>query len=398
MCFSDDEKLIDRRVNPDAFLQQLQRDALWSDPSPRLGLNLSVRGAGVAFGSDVAKLFMKNNALELVVRSHECVPRGFHFPFAEVDGNYSVVTLFSASNYGGNDVNKGAVMILEPTAGPPAAVPAVTVDQVIDQKMRVPISGSVSLSYSIHEYNINKHVAARMKKSFSSNSHTLHDLVKQHRSRLLPAFRQRDKDHDGLLALEEWATTLTAITETSVDWKQAAALLIPPSCWSTDNRIQYELFLEQMQGNYLTSPESSHTESSCVLVDHLYNDKARLQNAFSFFDIQEVGYFNKTEFLAGCEKLNATLANILRFQNFDAVFQLLDLTSSGTVHANEFFEVFRIADVAHQRVTANPTADLSEIQLVDDSDDETVVPDHRPSVSTIRRNSLEIKGHVITVD
>jgi hypothetical protein len=118
------------------YLKQLQRDALWSDPTDEAGCYLNPRGAGVTFGPDVAKQFMALNDLFMVVRSHECCFRGFELPYSmpykdmsstmsfynkgaalPVEEDYPVrdeplvCTLFSASNYIGGD-NEGAFLQL----------------------------------------------------------------------------------------------------------------------------------------------------------------------------------------------------------------------------------------------------------------------------------------------
>ncbi len=49
------------RENKSEYLKQLQRDALWSDPSANGGLQLSTRGAGIQFGPDIAVNFLQNN-------------------------------------------------------------------------------------------------------------------------------------------------------------------------------------------------------------------------------------------------------------------------------------------------------------------------------------------------
>lgn len=54
------------------YLRQLQRDALWSDPSSNRGICKNNRGAGVQFGPDICDQFMKNNNITMIVRSHEC--------------------------------------------------------------------------------------------------------------------------------------------------------------------------------------------------------------------------------------------------------------------------------------------------------------------------------------
>lgn len=45
------------RYRQDDYLKQLVRDALWSDPMTEGGLGFNPRGAGVAFGPDIAKAF-----------------------------------------------------------------------------------------------------------------------------------------------------------------------------------------------------------------------------------------------------------------------------------------------------------------------------------------------------
>ena len=61
--------------------KELLRGALWSDPQPRAGRENNSRGAGGKFGPDVVREFLATNSLCMVVRSHECVNRGFDLPF-----------------------------------------------------------------------------------------------------------------------------------------------------------------------------------------------------------------------------------------------------------------------------------------------------------------------------
>ena len=98
------------RSNRSEYLDQLQRDALWSDPIPKLGFEVSSRGAGVHFGPDVAQDFLKLNNLKMIVRSHECCDTGFEQPYLGNDKDI-LCTIFSASNYGKRGTNAAAFMI-----------------------------------------------------------------------------------------------------------------------------------------------------------------------------------------------------------------------------------------------------------------------------------------------
>eukprot|EP00397_Hematodinium_sp_SG-2012_P004123 GEMP01004134.1.p1 GENE.GEMP01004134.1~~GEMP01004134.1.p1 ORF type:complete len:996 (+),score=206.51 GEMP01004134.1:43-3030(+) len=88
-------------------------DALWSDPTESRGKGMSRRGDDCfCFGPDVTSRFLKQNKLDMIVRSHE-VPhdaRGF-----QVHHDGRLLTIFSASNYCGTGGNYGGVMILQPT-------------------------------------------------------------------------------------------------------------------------------------------------------------------------------------------------------------------------------------------------------------------------------------------
>eukprot|EP00249_Psilotum_nudum_P021502 c28129_g1_i1 orf=695-2140(-) len=96
-----DIRAIDRfREPPD---EGLMCELLWSDPYPGLGRAPSKRGVGVAFGSDVTKAFLKENNLELVVRSHEVKDAGY-----EIEHDGKLITVFSAPNYCDQMGNKGA--------------------------------------------------------------------------------------------------------------------------------------------------------------------------------------------------------------------------------------------------------------------------------------------------
>ena len=105
-------------------------DVLWSDPAPDDGLEPNdARGVGVLFGPDVTQLFLRNNGLRLLLRSHEGPDaRDGRDGMAGVLGGWaldhsgphgSLYTIFSAPSYPmfqapGDDpyVNLGAVAVL----------------------------------------------------------------------------------------------------------------------------------------------------------------------------------------------------------------------------------------------------------------------------------------------
>lgn len=102
----DQVSLLDRRMEIPFYGPMT--DLVWSDPHTARGWNESSRGAGYLFGKDVTLKFNKTNNLDFIARAHQVAESGYHW-----DHDHSIVTIFSASNYCGQQGNQGAVMEIE---------------------------------------------------------------------------------------------------------------------------------------------------------------------------------------------------------------------------------------------------------------------------------------------
>jgi len=92
--------------------ESMMEDLLWSDPGgpKHAGASHNDRGCGCIFGEDIVDEFFEDNPpLTRVIRSHEKKESGFQSHF-----HGKVLTVFSASNYCGDNGNNGAVLELFP--------------------------------------------------------------------------------------------------------------------------------------------------------------------------------------------------------------------------------------------------------------------------------------------
>lgn len=91
----------DKDLTFNSSLEQLGR-CPWSG----MGFNYD-RAVGTRFGPDVIERFCKENDLDLIIRAHECVDRGW-----QIYAEGRAITLFSAPKYGGGEdaVNSGAIL------------------------------------------------------------------------------------------------------------------------------------------------------------------------------------------------------------------------------------------------------------------------------------------------
>eukprot|EP01038_Epipyxis_sp_PR26KG_P013918 gene13918-18665_t len=338
------------------FMRQLQRDALWSDPTEQKGCYLNPRGAGVSFGPDVAQEFMNRNNISMVIRSHECVFRGFDLPFAashlrnNIDSeDYNIrgmaghefenpegfpllCTVFSASNYCDGD-NEGA-FIKFLTHPSPNCYPA---------------GGQSNLYYSIQHFKLTAGESSRIAKS---NQSSLIELILKKKTALLNAFEAADTENIGMVSRIDWADIMQRVTMVRIRWLGIITTVASESCL-TPTSVNYREFLssftvqklkQQSADTNATNGSPEKTDGMAKSMDEMYGQRKKLETVFFYFDANNDGMISREEFRDGCAALNARLHPDCQLTDIDHTLNMMDFDQSGSIDINEFFETFRILD------------------------------------------------------
>lgn len=291
---------------------QIIRDLLWSDPKASKGYEENKRGAGTIYGPDIVQKFMTKNKLALVVRSHECVPRGFDWPYREKG---MLVTLFSASNYCGKANNLGCFM-------------------------RVP-SGKDKPAF--FQYM----ASAESRDMAVSNLDALFSLIIQYRADLVAEFEHFDQEKSGKLAVQTWGTIMEDVLDLSLDWKALQPLL---TALDEEGLVPYYDFLDRYNAEGAVKRSESEgkadpeREKQRSAFNSLYRHRSRLEALFRVLDRDGNGTISVDELENGIKVLNEHLPPGTKPFSTNGMdyMRMMDFSHDNEININEFMEGFRI--------------------------------------------------------
>ena len=207
-------------------LIQLQREAMWTDPQKAEGYGPSGRGLGFTFGPDVTRAFLQRNGLKMVVRSHECVFDGFDTPYSGED-EYRLVTVFSASNYGGGR-NSAAYMCFYTEKMP--------------ESVDVPES-ECGLCFTVMRYSVVSTTSEKADGASAESNTPLHEVIIMNADQLEKAFEEDDPEQTGEVTKFKWAEVMQRVTGLKIRWLTMVPFLIPEDRRATGS-IDYRGFLK----------------------------------------------------------------------------------------------------------------------------------------------------------
>ncbi|GAA48872.1 Serine/threonine-protein phosphatase rdgC [Clonorchis sinensis] len=238
---------------------------LWSDPQEKCGASLNTfRGAGCCFGPDITDGFLQRYGLQLLIRSHQCIPEGWKLQHSE-----RVLTVFSAYNYFGHNTNEGAYIRLSLRSSKSPAM-----NEPVNENTREKVhSFSVLTLNAGNAYYSNRSFKNRSatqvevvllerpevkrtekcSKEFTINAAfvKLWNHVLQFEDDIRKDCKAADKNHTGTIGICEWCDIMRKRTQLQLPWRFLRSYLVNTTTTNV-SRVVYETMFT---GLYVVHPK-----------------------------------------------------------------------------------------------------------------------------------------------
>ncbi|VDK84703.1 unnamed protein product [Dibothriocephalus latus] len=363
-------------------------DLLWSDPQTASGCRPNLkRGGGSYFGPDVTSSRLSQMKMGLLVRSHECCPQGW-----KLDHEQSVLTIFSASNYYGQNTNMGAFIQLvsqrfyeftpenktpehRTTILTPVEATALTEHTAKGPK---PKSDDRSTSFSSQlltsppsdasklftrstrrrkakgngtDRNIELVIQPKVVKFKTGKSGT-EDRVDRNGSEdaafqllckrllakkqeLLDAFHIYDPEKTGEVSINQWCNVMVKVAGYNLPWRILRHALVASSVTNPNTHVIY-LTMFDSRRHQNTKIMKKQALSDC------YGDLDQMALIFKEFDNEGVALVSVKNFCATCEHLHSSQGKSFDAKAIEKIAFLIDFNNDGYIDFNEFVEAARL--------------------------------------------------------
>uniref|UniRef100_A0A6Q2XRZ8 Serine/threonine-protein phosphatase n=1 Tax=Esox lucius TaxID=8010 RepID=A0A6Q2XRZ8_ESOLU len=286
-------------------------DLLWSDPMPNNGcMPNEVRGGGCYWGPDVTQDFLSRHNMQLIIRSHECKQEGYEFCH-----NRRVLTLFSASNYYEVGSNRGAYVKLGPDL--------------------VPYLIQYQASSMTRELSLRKNVG----KPEHSALKVLREQLFAHKSDLVRAFQEFDKDKTGLISLNDWVIAVESVLCLGLPWRMLFSQLI--TCKAPGGMFDYQDWFQELS---IKEPQMEVMNVDHGLLETLYRHRSTLETIFRLVDFDNSGLITMEDFRQTWKLLSAFLKMEITDEAISDLSVTIDTNQDGNIDIDEFMEAFRLTD------------------------------------------------------
>ncbi|XP_036454231.1 serine/threonine-protein phosphatase with EF-hands 2 isoform X1 [Colossoma macropomum] len=283
-------------------------DLLWSDPMmPNGCIPNEVRGGGCYWGPNVTEEFLNKHNLQLIIRSHECKQDGYEFCH-----NRKVLTIFSASNYYEVGSNRGAFIRLGPDLVP------------------------YFIQYQANSMTREMSVRQSVRRTEHSALKVLREQLFAHKSDLLSAFQEYDKENTGLISLNDWGSAVGQVLHLDLPWRMLRSQLITTT---TDDMLDYNNWFRNLA---IKEPSCEHIEQT--LLETLYRHRSTLETIFRIVDTDNSGVISFEDFCQTWKLLSVYLKMEISEEAINDLVVSTDTNKDGSIDIDEFMESFRLVD------------------------------------------------------
>ncbi|GAW82989.1 serine/threonine protein phosphatase 7 [Plasmodium gonderi] len=338
-------------LHPEEYEDTIIFDLLWSDPQKKNGIGSNARGNNcITFGPDITELFLKNNNLDILIRSHQ-VPKTLKGIESHHEGK--CITLFSASNYCNKIKNLGAAIVfnqdltleVQEYMSPSLDIIRETFEE--NQKLREKVlHSSKILNLEKNAQRNNNKISTECQMNDILNC--LSTLICYEKNALWNNLYKQDKDNTGVIHINIWREELEKLTKTKkVPW----IYLCKKLKMIENNHVNYNSILNRFKINYEPSHNFVNKEWKNECFQHLYEALLKadlsLRETLMVFDKNLDGKVSFSEFEQVLKDLNIGLSNeqiriLVRLINSNSLCNKESVQENEKIDVAEFIGKMRV--------------------------------------------------------
>jgi len=325
--------------------ESVMEDLLWSDPGgpKHNGASQNDRGCGCIFGEDIVEEFFEDNPpLNFVIRSHEKKEAGY-----EVHFHGKLITVFSASNYCGDNGNDGAVLELMPSLEYKihtfyATPPGDGDEKFSDRYSTLAASVTAKLIHRIAENRL------QLLEYYSQCNKELQQKVTKHES------KKEFKNDEAIITRVEWARGLREVLKLNIKFLHIQTMLGVPLLGvggKKKGKFNYVdwlgkfaptntvLKLKKSAGEEIVKVKETLNKITQVLLKH----RVAVKSMFRYFDANGDGEISLQELTNGLVILGKVYNETFKEEEVKELVNYLDKDGNKGIDYSEFLAHFSVS-------------------------------------------------------
>ncbi|XP_067322888.1 serine/threonine-protein phosphatase with EF-hands 1 isoform X2 [Anolis sagrei] len=230
-----------------------------------------------------------------------------------------VITIFSASNYYEEGSNRGAYIKLNPDLIPRF------------------------VQYQVSKSTPKRTLQQRVSTIELSALKCLREKIYIHKSELIAAVRQYDRNGTGKISPSEWVSAVESVLQLDLPWRTLRSRLV---CLDQDGNVEYLSSFDDVE---IKLPIKEVQPS---LVETLCRYKADLESIFNMIDRDHSGLISIDEFHQAWKLFNLHLKIAIDDESIDSLARCIDFNKDGSIDFNEFLEAFHVVHKLEKRYSS----------------------------------------------